>query len=395
MRSNSSLVSARRGIVWPHTALAALVGLLALNGCSAGLEEEADGPPDFSGQNPPVAGNQNPSATPVNTPGTNTGTSNTNGGEQTQGNGAPIAPSTNTGNANGAGGTSANNGSANTGGTGGAGMVGAAGSANVGAAGSAMGNAGAGTAPMTPPPQNGEQPPPVTPPPVTPPPVTTPTAPDTTCPAGAIFCSGFEGAGLPAGTTFEPDYLRGSALGTEVTLDTTVFHSGRQALKMPVGHNYYRMLAVPLPSNSFWVRLYTRSNVGHGAPNSTHASLFMASTLEPGAYNGDGAVEIAEQFGQVLLNVKDSLFGTSGTNPNGMPGTRLPDNTWTCMEAEFDGASGDVHVFVEGDEIIDASGWQPPTDFKTFRFGYLRFDSPARDVWMDDVVVASSRIGCL
>jgi hypothetical protein len=235
----------------------------------------------------------------------------------------------------------------------------------------------------------------VTTPPVTTPPVTTPTAPDTTCPAGAIFCSGFEGPGLPAGTTFEPDYLRASALGTEVTLDTTVFHSGRQALKMPVGQNYYRMLAVPLPSNSFWVRLYTRSNVGHGAPNSTHASLFMASTLEPGAYNGDGAVEIAEQFGQVLLNVKDSLFGTSGTNPNGMPGTRLPDNTWTCMEAEFDGASGDVHVFVEGDEIIDASGWQPPTDFKTFRFGYLRFDSPARDVWMDDVVVASSRIGCL
>ena len=46
-------------------------------------------------------------------------------------------------------------------------------------------------------------------------------------------------------------------------------------------------------------------------------------------------------------------------------------------------------------EIIDATGWQPPTDFKTFRFGYLRFDSPARDVWMDDVVVASSRIGCL
>jgi hypothetical protein len=394
MRSNSSLISARRGIVWSHTALAALAGLLAFNGCSAGLEEEVDGPPEFAGTIPALAGNPNSSATAGNTsasPGTSTGTT-TNGGERAQGNGAPIAPSTNGSAGSGNTGT-ANNGSANTGGTGGAGMVGAAGSANVGAAGSAMGNAGAGTAPLNPPQQGGE--PPVTTPPVTTPPVTTPTEPDTTCPAGAIFCSGFEGAGLPAGTTFEPDYLRGNALGTEVTLDTTIFHSGRQALKMPVGQNYYRMLAVSLPSNSFWVRLYTRSNVGHGAPNSTHASLFMASTLEPGAYNGDAAVEIAEQFGQVLLNVKDSLFGTSGTNPNGMPGTRLPDNTWTCMEAEFDGASGDVHVFVEGDEIIDASGWQPPTDFKTFRFGYLRFDSPARDVWMDDVVVAPSRVGCL
>jgi hypothetical protein len=64
------------------------------------------------------------------------------------------------------------------------------------------------------------------------------------------------------------------------------------------------------------------------------------------------------------------------------------------MEALFDGATGNVQVFVEGDEIIDASGWQAPTAYKSFRFGYLRFDSPARDVWMDDVIVAPTRIGC-
>ena len=43
---------------------------------------------------------------------------------------------------------------------------------------------------------------------------------------------------------------------------------------------------------------------------------------------------------------------------------------------------------------IYQSIFQVPTAFKSFRFGYLRFDSPARDVWMDDVVVATSRIGC-
>lgn len=245
------------------------------------------------------------------------------------------------------------------------------------------------------PPDGTPTPPPTTPPPTTPPPVTPPpTGADTTCPAGAIFCSGFEGAGLPAGTRFEPDYLAAGALGGQIALDTTVFRSGRQSLHMPVGNNYYRMLSVAVPS-SFWVRLYTRSNVGFGAQGSTHATLFMGSIVPPGGdYNADRAVEIAEQFGQVLLNVKDSLFGTAGTNPNGSPGTRLPDNAWTCMEAEFDGPSGDVQVFVDGDLIIDAAGWQPPIAFQSFRFGYLRFDSPARDVWMDDVVVASSRIGC-
>lgn len=248
----------------------------------------------------------------------------------------------------------------------------------------------AGAAPVEPPPAG--QPPPVEIPAVDP---AAPTGPDIPCPADATFCSGFEGAGFPAGSVFQPTYLANEALGGQVELDTAVVHSGTQSLHMPVGANYYRMLAVPVPGNSFWVRLYTRSDVGFGAEGSTHAALFMASTLAvDGDYNGDTAVEIAEQFGQVLLNVKDSLFGTSGTNPNGQPGTRLADDTWTCMEAQFDGATGDVRVFVEGAQIIDATGWQPPSNFSSFRFGYLRFSSPDRDVWMDDVIVAASRIGC-
>lgn len=256
-----------------------------------------------------------------------------------------------------------------------------------------------GAPPVEQPPVDQQPPPVVTPPPaVTPPPVTPPpmpAGPDIPCPADATFCSGFEGAGLPEGSVFQPTYLANEALAGQMQLDTTVVHAGNQSLYLPVGANYYRMLAVPVPGNSFWVRLYTRSNVGLGAVGSTHASLFLASTFAPdGDYNSDVAVEIAEQFGQVLLNVKDVLFGTSGTNPNGMPGTRLPDDTWTCMEAQFDGSTGDVRVFVEGDQIIDATGWQPPSNFQSFRFGYLRYESPARDVWMDDVVVAASRVGC-
>lgn len=289
-------------------------------------------------------------------------------------NGAPITNGNN------------NNGAANNGA-----MAPGAGGASNGAMAPGAGGASNGGNQM--PPNNGNQ---------TPPPVDNgnqnpqPVAPDITCPPGAIFCSGFEGAGLPAGTTFEPSYLAAGALGTQVELDSTVAHSGKQSLKMPVGqnYNYYRMLSVATPA-SYWVRLFARSTVGLGAPNSTHATFFMSSIVAPGGdYNADRAVEIAEQFGQVLLNVKDSLYGTGGTNPNGKPGTRLPDNAWSCMEAQFDGASGDIHVYVEGNEIINASGWQAPAQYKSFRFGYLRYDSPARDVWMDDVIVAPSRVGC-
>jgi hypothetical protein len=353
--------------------------------------EEVDGAPEYGNLNPFPGGGANPASPAAQNP------ANPNGGSPSN-----TTPQNNTGNT-----PPANNPSAPPTQTGSTPPPNPTPEGNPGGAPIDMGNMNSGGAmapgaggagampPPTPPPAI---PPPVTPPPVTPPPVTpppvTPAAPDIPCPTGAIFCSGFEGAGFPAGTRFEPDYLAANALGTEVTLDTTVFHGGRQSLKMPVGHNYYRMLSVATPT-TYWVRLFTRSNVGFGAAGSTHATLFMGSIVAPGGdYNADRAVEIAEQFGQILLNVKDSLFGTSGTNPNGQAGTRLQNDTWTCMEAEFNGGNGDVQVFVEGDPIIDAAGWQGAAAFKSFRFGYLRFDSPARDVWMDDVVVAPNRIGC-
>lgn len=386
MLSHRSPLFVRRAVVWHGSALCACFAAVVLGGCSApldGEDEDSDGPPEFSGQVPGVgapgapAGNTTPAPADMgSTPSAGTPSA---GNEQNSASGAPIAPSNpaNTGSNSGT-----NPGTSNSG-AGGAGMVGGD-SSNAGAGGSAMGSAGTTGMPTTPPP--------VTTPPVTPPPAT---GSDTTCPANASFCSGFEGAGFPAGSQFEPSYLAADALGAQVQLDATVAHGGRQSLHMPVGANYYRMLSVAVPGNDFWIRLYTRSDVGFGAQGSTHATLFMGSIVAPGGdYNADRAVEIAEQFGQVLLNVKDSLFGTSGTNPNGQPGTRLPDDTWTCMEAHFDGNTGDIGVFVDGSEIIDAAGWQAPMTFRSFRFGYLRFDSPARDVWMDDVVVAPARVGC-
>lgn len=381
---------------------------LALGACSAG--DEADGMPSY-GNVPMFGGNgtqnnngsvQNPATNSSTSNGSNTSTSNgsnnsgSNTGSQStpsgqQNNGSqPSGSQTGSAQEGNPGGAPISNGNNNGAASNGAMAPGAGGASN-GAMAPGAGGASNGGNPM-PPTNNGNQ----TPPPVdngnqNPPP---PAAPDITCPSGAIFCSGFEGTGLPAGTTFEPSYLSANALGSEIEIDGTVAHSGKQSLKMPVGHNYYRMLAVATPA-SYWVRLFARSTVGLGAPNSTHATFFMSSIVAPGGdYNADRAVEIAEQFGQVLLNVKDSLYGTGGTNPNGKPGTRLPDNAWSCMEAQFDGASGDIHIYVEGNEIINAAGWQAPAQYKSFRFGYLRYDSPARDVWMDDVIVAPSRVGC-
>lgn len=407
MRSNSSLVSARRGIVWPHTALAALAGVLAFNACSAGLEEEVDGPPEFAGPIPALAGNQTPTPGPSgNAPtptGNGTGNASNNGGEQAQGNGTPIAPSTNTGNANGAAGAgntgNANNGS---GGTGGAGMVGTAGSANVGAAGSAMGNAGAGTAPLNPPAQGGEPPvttppvttppvttPPVATPPVTTPPVTTPVTPviDTECPDGAFFCSGFEQTTFPAGTV---NIIGGSQFADAFLLDGTQVNSGSQALFLPLTTQSfsYRVMAIPVPVQAFWARMFIRFDTVFG--DSGHDALFAVSDSDQTVdNNNETRIEFAEQEGTIVLNRSTDRI----TFPISRPAT-LTANTWHCVEARFDGRAGDVEIFADGQAIISALGnAQFQFNFQTFRIGTLQFHDP-RNVWFDDVVLDTERVGC-
>lgn len=403
MRSNSSLVSARRGIVGSHSALAALLGLLAFNGCSAGIDEEADGPPEFSGQAPGIAagGQTSGSTTPFNTtpasapPRTNTGAPTASGGEQTQGNGAPIAPSTNTGNANGTGGTG--NATSGAGGAGGSAMVGASGSANVGAAGSAMGNAGAGTAPMTPPPQNGEQPvtpppvttPPATPPPVTPPPVTAPATPviDTDCPDGAFFCSGFEQTTFPVGTV---NIIGGAQFADAFKLDGTQFNSGRQSLFLPLTNQAfsYRVMAIPVPVQAFWARIFVRFDTLFGDVD--HDGLFAISSGDQSVdNNNETRIEFAEQEGTIVLNRSTDRI----TFPISRP-AMLAANTWHCVETRFDGGAGDVEVFANGRAIISQLGdSQFQFAVRTFRIGTLQFHAP-RNVWFDDVVLDTERVGC-
>jgi hypothetical protein len=95
-----------------------------------------------------------------------------------------------------------------------------------------------------------------------------------------------------------------------------------------------------------------------------------------------------------VINADDTLFSAAGPGFPQAAGTRLAANTWHCLEGFFDGGSGDVQFFVNGDLLIDAPGFARVT-YQTFRFGYLQFPGHvSRDVWFDDVVVAADRVGC-
>lgn len=356
------------------TPAAAAAAVLYLGGCSAPLDDEPDGPPRFNGtlgstdaNNPLVpspTGNAPASNTAPNTPGP--------GGEQNPANNAPVNNTSSNINPSGGGGGATITGNA-SGGTG-TGM-------NTGAAGMDTGAAGMdGTA--QPPPV--EQPPPVTPPPPPPPPP--PPVFETECPAGAFFCTGFEN-GFPPGTA---NIAGGSAIPNPFVLDTNEVNSGSQSFHLPAGPNQaflYRVLAIPAPGQQFWVRMFFRTDVAFGSSNS-HEAIFGPSTGSLAQdNNNETRIELSEQFGYMLLHVRDGLREPAVR-------TRLAANEWHCLEARYDGDAGEVEIFANGQAFIDDQAALMQHDFQTFRLGYMKFNNTSRAVWFDDVVLAPDRIGC-
>jgi hypothetical protein len=401
MRNRSSRVPARHAPAWPHTALA-VIGWMAF-GCSAppGTELGDDDVPEYQGLPPGVSGGQasgqpatgattapvgaaSSGASGSSSAGTPPAAPATSGGEQNSASGAPLTPSAPSA-------PSTNNAGAN------------AGSPNDGAAGSSMvpptnGNQGAGGAnmggnePSTPPaepPPAGQEPPPAQPPPVQPPPATPPPAagPDIACPADATFCSGFESSTLPAGSIYQGN--------PGLTLDDSVSHSGDQSAVFEAVDGFnIREVVAPIPGQTFWVRLFIQTSTPFG--DNDHDSLFVASTATVQQdNNAEHGPEFSEQGNQILINADDQLFSAAGPGfPSGNQGPTLSANTWHCVEAFYDGASGDVQFFADNQLLIDAPGFSRVT-YQTFRFGYLQFPGHTPHVVRyDDVVVAANRVGC-
>jgi hypothetical protein len=179
-----------------------------------------------------------------------------------------------------------------------------------------------------------------------------------------------------------------------MALDTTLFHSGKQSLKVLTGTtpSAYKMLSVAAPGPAFWVKMFVRSDQTFGAQSAVHNAFFQAMTAaDP---NTSHQVQFAEQWCQVLLNTDDTLFPT-GLSSCSTTGPTLSANAWHCVEAFFDGSKGAVQVYSDGTKIIDAQSYSPAKqNLAVFQFGFHQYSGPARNMWYDDVVVASNRVGC-
>lgn len=221
--------------------------------------------------------------------------------------------------------------------------------------------------------------------------------PGVACPSSASFCSGFEEMGLPMGAVYKLNGDPATPWTHDFEIDTSVKKSGQSSLRVRTNSEAsgaYKMLAVPTPGPTFWVRFYIRSDVDLGM-NDHNVFAYAAGSDDP---NDSKFVEFAEDVG-IAFNSHDIVRWPMGygrlQNGQTMPFT-LPKDTWHCIEISFDGPGRRQRLFIDGMQMIEATDY-PATayTFTTFKFGYNALHGAVRKTWYDDVAVAPERIGCL
>ena len=218
------------------------------------------------------------------------------------------------------------------------------------------------------------------------------------CPAGAIFCADFEEASgvpsnRPVGTATFVDATETGATfdgaNGVMALDATAPYDGHQSLQVtPASTAAVRALAIAVPS-TFWVRLYIKSDQPIGQ---TNENGFFGAGTSPTFATGN-YVELSEDAGCLFLDKGGTLFPTD--TKSCALNAALSANTWHCLVAAFDGATGNVMLYSGATEIINATAWAPAHEaFNTFELGTFVDNPNGATVWYDDVVISAMPLTC-
>jgi hypothetical protein len=253
------------------------------------------------------------------------------------------------------------------------------------------------------------------------------------CAAPAVICDDFEK--YAAGTTnLAPDWITYTYSGA-VRVDGTKPRAGKQSLHLTTqaGARRYADLIrhtrgeALLPQRHFGRMMVWLTSV----PPSAHWNLNMSSGP---LGTTDEQVKFLEggMFGKLMSNYAQRVVPTTGVRgggpENGDPGAdadcavAAPTQTiaagrWVCWEWEFDGTADTARLWIDSQPMneIDAVGsgkqcqgpgfmgrkmmpnyrWESPRVWDKLMIGYEQYqDTPAQELWIDDVVVSASRVGC-
>lgn len=218
----------------------------------------------------------------------------------------------------------------------------------------------------------------------------------TGCPSNATFCSGFEESTQPAGSVYKVNAAPGEWT-RDFAVDTNQKKNGNSSLRVKSGSDsgtsgsMYKMLAVPATQGAFWARFWIRSDVDLGGEHNA-----FAEASESDDPNASGSVEFAEDVG-IAFNTSDDVRWPAGYGRLTSGGTNpyvLAKNTWHCVELSFDATAKIQQAYVNGTQLMNATNYpSSPKAYKIFKFGFMSFHGPNRQLWYDDVAVAPTRVG--
>ena len=246
--------------------------------------------------------------------------------------------------------------------------------------------------------------------------------------ATALLCDDFESytTGQPPGG----NWTRTMSLGATIAIDTAQFRSGSKSVKVttPTGTSgsrtaYIRTAAAavfPAAQSGFYGRMMFRLESAPTA--SVHWTFVQGSGLIAGQtyhalYRYGGQVPVMQGSTFVGSQLMANYETPDSYNNNG-PGSDcwkhsnkivVPVGAWSCAEWQFDGPTNTMRFWLDGAAVDTltvmtmGSGcvnqpatyqWTAPS-FDRLDLGWESYQADsARTMWIDDVAISRTRIGC-
>lgn len=239
-------------------------------------------------------------------------------------------------------------------------------------------------------------------------------APTTACAPGALLCEDFER--YAAGGSLAPTWTTDTTGGT-IVVDGTRPFAGGKGLHITAPANTSSMLQIvkagaplfPVANNTFYGRMMmwlTQMPTGTVHFNTVQANGLLPGTTRIAKY-AYGAMYARLMAGYTVRLTETALpqidCGKSGP-------TGYPEKAWVCAEWKFDGPNNEMHYWLNGQaqtgvDVVKVGGgctgtqpagglWQAPVFDKLMLGWYSQpFTAPV-ELWIDDVVVGTEKIGC-
>jgi len=189
--------------------------------------------------------------------------------------------------------------------------------------------------------------------------------------------------------------------------DSTHTHNGSKLAAHFVSDGGMVFLERPLPSGTnhlfFRAYFYFKNSLGMQGSSDNHETL-LGITADP--TNANTEVRFGVIKGVIGTNqVPSDNIAPIMAKWNGPP--VISAAAWHCIEVEFDGSAAynTVNAWSDGmlvHSITKGSDWQNGAlagtwmsgMFNTVMFGWQSFSSLGNEIWVDDLVLSTARVGC-